>query len=322
MSFFRKHQLSIVTITYWVMLVYMIAALGWWFIALNKQNNAMAELRLHELKKDELTYLEKFSSIEDARKRKTAQYIGEGITFFLLIVVGAAFVYRSVRKQLLISQQQQNFMMAVTHELKTPIAVAQLNLETLQKRKLEESMREKLISNTLMEANRLNLLCNNILLAAQFDESNHSFTFQEIDFSELVHNAVKNFSTRFTNRIIHEQINDHVFILGEQLLLQMLINNLIENALKYSPKEGAITVALQTVGDKIQLSVKDEGDGIADAEKKKIFEKFYRSGQENTRKTKGTGLGLYLCKRIVKRHNGKISVGDNYPKGTIFTVII
>ncbi|MFX9246833.1 histidine kinase dimerization/phospho-acceptor domain-containing protein, partial [Acinetobacter baumannii] len=81
------------------------------------------------------------------------------ITFFLLIVVGAAFVYRSVRKQLLISQQQQNFMMAVTHELKTPIAVAQLNLETLQKRKLEESMREKLISNTLMEANRLNLLC-------------------------------------------------------------------------------------------------------------------------------------------------------------------
>ncbi|MFX9127675.1 hypothetical protein ABTN71_20085, partial [Acinetobacter baumannii] len=70
------------------------------------------------MKKDELTYLEKFSSIEDARKRKSAQYIGEGITFFLLIVVGAAFVYRSVRKQLLISQQQQNFMMAVTHELK------------------------------------------------------------------------------------------------------------------------------------------------------------------------------------------------------------
>ncbi|MFX9696122.1 histidine kinase dimerization/phospho-acceptor domain-containing protein, partial [Acinetobacter baumannii] len=82
--------------------------------------------------------------------------VGEGVTFLALIIIGAVFVFRATRRQLKLSQQQQNFMMAVTHELKTPIAITQLNLETLQKRKLEEDKQQKLISNTLQEARRLN----------------------------------------------------------------------------------------------------------------------------------------------------------------------
>ncbi|WP_457848411.1 histidine kinase dimerization/phospho-acceptor domain-containing protein, partial [Staphylococcus aureus] len=95
---------------------------------------------------------QKILAIEEAKKRKTAQYVGEGVTFLALIIIGAVFVFRATRRQLKLSQQQQNFMMAVTHELKTPIAITQLNLETLQKRKLEEDKQQKLISNTLQEA--------------------------------------------------------------------------------------------------------------------------------------------------------------------------
>ena len=106
------------------------------------------------------------------------------------------------------------------------------------------------------------------------------------------------------------------------MLLQMLVNNLLENALKYSPKEKTIRLLFKKENDKIYLHVIDEGEGIPASEKKKIFEKFYRSGNEATRTAKGTGLGLYLCKKIVQDHKGRIEVKDNHPNGCIFTVTL
>ncbi len=319
MSFIKK-KLVLVTVVYWFLLMYMVAALVWWFVALYSQNNLMADMLLADIDKDNPHYNQKVELINLARNRKTAQYIGEGITFLALILVGAVFVYRVTRRQIRLSQQQQNFMMAVTHELKTPIAVTQLNLETLQKRRLDEEKQQKLIANTLQEANRLNTLCNNILLAAQLDSGAYKQAKQEINFTDLVEGCVENFSIRFPQRKLELTANETIYLNGEELLLQMLVNNLIENALKYSPKEKAIQVVLQENSRAILLKVMDEGAGIADDEKKKVFEKFYRTGDERTRKTKGTGLGLYLCKKIVQGHNGYISVTDNEPNGSIFAV--
>jgi len=317
MSLFKK-KLALITLVYWVLLLYIIAALVWWFVALNTQNNTMANMRLVEINKDDPKYAEKAIEIRAAQKRKTAQYIGEGCTFLALTLLGAVFVYRAARKEIRVSQQQQNFMMAVTHELKTPIAVARLNLETLQKRKLDEDKQNKLISNTLQEANRLNTLCNNILLASQFDSGLYTSAKEEIDFSTLVNTCVRDFQVRFPQRNIEADIASEIYINGEELLLQMLVNNLIENALKYSPKEMPVIVSLSSHDNKIEMSVKDFGIGIPPQEKNKVFEKFYRTGDERTRKTKGTGLGLYLCRKIAEGHKGYISVTDNAPTGSIF----
>jgi two-component system sensor histidine kinase CiaH len=314
----RPPRLFFVSFVYWVLLTYMVAALLWWFIALDKLNRDIADIRLNELKKDEPAYFEKSVGIIDAQKRKTAQYLGEGTTFLALILVGAVYVYRATRRQIKLSQQQQNFMMAITHELKTPIAVAQLNLETLQKRKLDEDKQQKLISNTLQEANRLNTLCNNILFASQLDAGAYHSTKDEINFTDLLEGCVDDCRSRFPQRTIIEKIDESIYLNGETLLLQMLVNNLLDNALKYSLKEAPVTITLSETGKKIKLTVSDEGFGVADSEKKKIFEKFYRSGNENTRKAKGTGLGLYLCKKIVESHNGYISVTDNNPSGSSF----
>jgi len=103
-------------------------------------------------------------------------------------------------------------------------------------------------------------------------------------------------------------------------LLQLLINSLLDNALKYSPKEKPVYLELNKHQNKISLKIIDEGGGISDNEKKKVFEKFYRSGNEAVRKTKGTGLGLYLCKRIAESHKAKIKVVNNQPTGSIFIV--
>lgn len=320
MSTLKPPKLAVVTFVYWFLLLYMIAALAWWFIALEKQNNLMTAIRIAELVKGDPQYLSKLNTIEEMSSRKTTQYIGEGITFLALILVGAVYVYRATRRQLKFSAQQQNFMMAITHELKTPIAVAQLNLETLQKRKLEEDKQQKLISNTLQEANRLNTLCNNILFTSQLDAGGYSVNFQELNLTDIVETSVDDCKSRFPERIITEAIEENRLMQGDPFLLQMLVNNLLENAMKYSPKNLPIHVSLSFVGNKTSLSIADLGQGIVESEKKKVFDKFYRSGNENTRKAQGTGLGLYLCKKIADTHNGYISVTDNQPNGSIFTV--
>src|SRR5205809_1111752 len=161
-SAYKKRKLTFITIVYWFLLLFIIAAWVWWFISLQNQNNQMLLYKLTQLNKDDVAYDQKLYLINDEHERKTGQYISEGITFLLVTLVGAVFVYRSVRKQFLLGRQQQNFMMAVTHELKTPIAVVTLNLETLQKRKLDEEKQQHIINTTLQEAGRLNDLTTNI----------------------------------------------------------------------------------------------------------------------------------------------------------------
>jgi signal transduction histidine kinase len=303
------------------LLAYIIAALVWWFIALNRQNVQMASYEISQLKIGNPDNSRLLQEIVDIKKRKTAQYIGEGVIFLLLILSGAVFIYHAVRRQFKSGQDQQNFMMAITHELKTPIAITKLNLETLLKRKLEDSQQQRLIQNTIQEANRLNALCNNMLLASQLEAGGHSVTKEEVDLSELTLSCVSDFKIRYPQRLFKEEIAAEVYVMGDSILLQMAINNLIDNALKYSPKESAITIVLRPQQKQVSLMIIDEGKGIDLMEKKKIFEKFYRIGNKATKEAKGTGLGLYLTKKIALQHGASIFVVDNTPTGSNFTIL-
>jgi len=321
-----RKRLRRTTIIYWTLLLYIIAALVWWFISLEKQNQQIAKQRYINLSSqtDSLTTLrlaEKLDTINDETNRNTGKYIAEGITFLILILIGAAFVYRSVKRQFRLQQQQQNFMMAVTHELKTPIAVARLNLETLQKYNLDPEKQKKLIRTTLDETTRLNFLTNNILISSQLEGDRYKSDKEELDLSMLLKDCVQDFKKRFPDRQFAENIEADADVKGDPLLLQILINNLLENAIKYSSKEGLIKAVLKKSDTGIKLQIIDEGHGIPDEEKKKVFTKFYRIGNEATRKAQGTGLGLYLCQKIARDHNADILVTNNEPKGSNFAVI-
>lgn len=317
---FRINKLKFVSFIYWVFLTYMVAAFIWWYVSLENQNTQIANVKFQSIKLDDPALYEKVKSIEAFQDRKTKQYIGEGLTFLFLFLLGAVYVYRSLLKQLRYSNQQQNFMMAVTHELKTPIAITQLNIETLLKRELDHAQQKKLIENTLKETHRLDALCNNILLASQLDMGKYESNKQLIDLSEITQLAIKSFLERCPNRICISNIKSDVLIQGERLLIQLLLNNLLDNANKYSEADRPITIALESINHAITLSIKDEGRGIPLREREKVFEKFYRVGEEATRSTKGTGLGLYLCKKIIEYHLGSIRISDNEPKGSIFTL--
>lgn len=320
-----KGRIKRITLLYSFVLFYIVAALVWWYISLEKQNRDMAALREKNLESQQslLTpdrYERALDSIHHTRIRNTAKYLAEGIAFLTLALTGALFVARSVRKQFRVQQQQQNFMMAVTHELKTPISVARLNLETMQKHQLDPEKQKKLITKTLQETARLNFLTSNILVSAQL-EGGYASTREELNLSDLVRDCVQDFRNRFPDRDIEAAIEPETEIRGDALLLQLLVNNLLENAIKYSPRTKPILCQLRKeTSGKVVLQIIDEGEGIPDHEKTRIFDKFYRVGNESTRRTPGTGLGLYLCKKIAGAHNADISVTNHLPNGSNFAV--
>lgn len=316
----KVNNLKLVSLIYWVFLTYMIAAFIWWYVSLEKQNNEIAAIKFQSIQTSDPSLAAKTNAIQDFQLRKTKQFIGEGVTFLLLFLLGAIYVYRSLLKQLRYADQQQNFMMAVTHELKTPIAISHLNIETLLKRDLDSTQQLKLLEATLKETKRLDSLSTNILLTAQLDMGQYEANKQLVNVSELVRQNIKSFQERYPSRICNTMLEDAMEIQGEPLLIQLLINNLIDNANKYAPVTEPIYIHLQSHQNMIQLIVKDQGPGIAAADKNKVFEKFFRVGAETTRTTKGSGLGLYLCKRITEFHNATIQLTTNTPTGSIFTV--
>jgi signal transduction histidine kinase len=319
-----KRKFQLITIVYWILLTYIIAALVWWFFSLYTQNEMMYALRRQELQinkqRSPAGFQEELSKIDEQRKRNITKYIGEGATFLILLLIGAVYVYRSVRRQFRTQQQQQNFVMAITHELKTPISVSRLNLETLQRYKLDDEKKEKLLNMTMQETLRLDNLINNILISSQLDGHSYRISKEELNFSDLVNDVAHQFTMRYHDRKLIQNIRADIDINGDPLLLKLLVSNLLENANKYSPKDKPITIELKEGPEAIYLSVKDEGCGIRNEEKKNVFKKFYRIGNEQTRTAKGTGLGLYLCKKIAEDHGGNITVEDNQPRGSNFTV--
>ena len=317
---FKKKRLAVAITVYWFLLAYIVAGLAWWFIDLENQNRQMTTYKIQRLDPADLHYHDRATAIYSEQKKKTTGHVGEGSTFLLVVLLGALFVYREVRRQIRLQLQQQNFMMALTHELKTPIAVTKLNLETLRKHKLDEQRQQKMIQAALQETDRLDVLANNILVASQLEGGGYIQSKEPLDLSGLVEASMQEFRHRFPERHWEEHIEPGCTILGDPLLLELLVSNLVENALKYAPRESVIGIVLEHKGRHTLLSVKDRGPGIPDEEKKRIFDKFYRTGQESTRQTKGTGLGLYLCLKIAQDHKATLKVADNSPVGSIFTV--
>ncbi|MGH2648906.1 MAG: sensor histidine kinase, partial [Ginsengibacter sp.] len=306
-------------ILYWFLLSYILAALVFWFIVLNKQNMQLSQYQEDMIDIDDVFHEQKQHKIANEKNRNTVQYIGEGVAFLLLISAGAMFVFRAINRQFKQAQQQENFMMAITHELKTPIAITKLNLETLQKRMLNNEQQQKLISSTIQEADRLNALCNNMLLTTQIEAGGYKIMQECINFSALVKECAGDFILRFPNRKIETLLPKEAFINGDLLLLQLAVNNLLDNAIKYSGKEDIVLLKLFQNNREIHFQVIDEGLGISSTEKEKIFEKYYRGSQI---KKKGTGLGLYLTKKIVEAHHGNIKLENNLMRGSIFEIVL
>ena len=314
------------SLLYTLLLVYIVAALVFWGFSLVKQSQIIFEKEVVILQDhiDSAATPQLFQKtkmdLEEKENKRRYQYFGEGTTFLAIILIGAGIVYSSIRSNHQLATQQKNFMLSITHELKSPLAAIKLNLQTLGRHNLADDKKLLLLERSLSETDRLNDLCSNLLIASQMETHDYKSTEEHIELSGLVARVVADSSQRNTKHQFESDIAPDCYVSGDKLLLQLMVSNLVENAVKYAPAGTLIKTKLTTNDEHISLTIADNGIGISNEEKPKIFKKFYRVGSEDTRKTKGTGLGLYITERIVKNHNGTITVRDNEPSGTIFEI--
>ena len=245
-----------------------------------------------------------------------------GVIFFAIIITGLVlntiFLVREIRR----NEQHDAFLNAVTHELKTPIASIRLYLETLQTRDVKEEKRREFYNIMLADSNRLLHTVEQVLKASRTREKNHLLNISDINLADLLNESVERVKTRYDlddGAISVSQTAAGTKVLGDADELQAVFTNLLDNAVKYSGDKIKVFVAVKSLNEKVVIvRVKDSGIGISPAELKRIFKRFYRVP---TLKTKGTGLGLFIVRSIVKKHGGTIyaeSRGDG--TGSTFTV--
>ena len=311
---------------FYILVFYIFIQLGWWGFLLVALNNEVDQLKTEILylnHGDPMMIAVKQVELKEKLHKRWMMVLGEGSVFLLFMTSGILITRRAFRKEEEVNRQQRNFLLSITHELKSPIASIKLYMQTLQKHDIPADKQQHFIRQAVSDADRLNLLVENILLASQLDGSSHTYHKSHINLSEL-------FKEKLISSIAHEErkinltyaIEDNIDVHADPLAMISLLNNLIENAVKYAPPSSTVRVELQKMREKAILKVKDEGVGIADDKKKLVFQKFYRIGNEETRKTKGTGLGLYIVKHIVLGHQGTVQVLDNKPQGCVFEVTL
>lgn len=315
-------------------IVYMLLAFTWWTVLLFIKNEDSFNSRAAYMKiimvaeqrvKNQAEFFQtpEYKELQQNYERQKWMVLGEAGVFVISLMIGIWLINRSYYKEIKAAGQMRNFLLSITHELKSPLSSVRLVLETIQKRKnLEYEQIAKICGNGLIETDRLNSLVNDLLLAARV-ESAYQPHFDWIPLERFLGDIIEKKKINWpTAQISIDFEPQGTLVKADPLGLQAIIVNLLENAVKYSPGQPRVLVKIVSDCDKkrIRITVADEGIGIKDAEKKLIFDKFYRVGNENTRRTKGTGLGLYIVNQFVRLHKGSIHVKDNEPEGTVFIV--
>jgi two-component system phosphate regulon sensor histidine kinase PhoR len=287
-----------------LLVVYIFIQFVWWSVLIANQ--------LKEIYGDTPIYTKKLWMI-----------LGEGFVFVVILAAGIYFVRKSLKREMEINQQQKNFLLAVTHELKTPIAVSKLSLQTIAGRQMDPERQKEIISKAIAETDRLNTLIDTIILGVKIDEKNLELKKQKTNLGDLVKQQVETlYHTIGTHHKLELNINNDCYAAIDAHYFPSIISNLYENAIKYTEAGSTIGIDLTKKQNKIELVVWDNGNGIAETDRIRIFERFYRGGNEETRSAKGTGLGLFITQQLVYMHNGTISCTPNNLKGTRFTVIL
>jgi len=311
----------------------MLLAFAWWSILLFLKNDDAFEAKAELLKigmiaerrvssPDEFYASEEYRQLFKDYEDDSRQILLESVVFIITLVAGVYLVNRSYRKEVEGARQQRNFLLSITHELKSPLAGIRLALETFQRRQLKPELQQRLVNSALGETTRLTSLVEDLLLSAKLDttyEPNREpLDLHHIATEWLERMRIKYPAITFTLSAEGEEFN----VLADHYGINSVLGNLLENAVKYIGEGDKVEVVLCERGDDVSMQVRDDGLGIPDDEKERVLDKFYRVGNEDTRSTKGTGLGLYIVNEVVRAHNGEVNLRDNSPRGSVFEICL
>jgi len=248
----------------------------------------------------------------------------EGVFFLVMISGGAFLIYRSLVKTEQLKFHQQNFLMAVTHELKTPLASIKLYLDTLKSPKIPDEKKAKVLPRMRSDLERLERLVDNILEAGRFERSGYKLHRQRLDLTAMLSRLTAEVQAAATKKPLEISVDleDEVVVEGDSSALQRALEAVIENSIKYNVEERIrIQVGLAREGKHVRITISDNGIGLERGDLKRIFDRFYRVGSELSRSHAGSGLGLYLAREIIEAHDGDIVAESEGPgRGARFII--
>ncbi len=290
----------------------------WWIVFMARLADEKVELA--ELFGADQDYIEQLHEQEIIRQMMIGS---EGVFFLVLVLVGAWLIYRTLKKTEELGYRQQNFLLSVTHELKTPIASMMIYLDSLASPKISEEKKSQIVPHIRDDLKRLEKLVENILEAGRFEKGQFKINNDNFDLVELINDrieiikkahALKNIQINFENK-------KPARLIGDQQALRGAIDAVLDNAIKYNNENPVVDIKIEEENEMINLVISDNGVGLEKQEQNKIFDRFYRVGSEMNRQKAGSGLGLYLCREIIKAHGGNIEIfSEGHDQGSRFNI--
>jgi signal transduction histidine kinase len=289
---------------------------GWW-ITDNLSYTRDIQLEIVALAEDDPVASAALAGIAEASEGRANRYLWEGAFFLLVLISGMAVLTRTLRHDAELRRRQQNFLAAVSHEFKSPLASMQLSAETLVMRSSEPDSR-RLGQRLLEDCERLLRMVDNLLDTTRLEEGRQPFSSEKVGLHAAVAAVVAEFDERAGRHDITftVTIDDELALSIDRTVFETMLRNLIDNALKACVAgEGTnISIAAERDGGRVSLSVSDDGLGFPPEDARLMFEKFYRLGDELTRKTPGTGLGLYIVKRLADLSGAEVEAASDGPE--------
>lgn len=250
------------------------------------------------------------------------------VVSFLLIIVGTFFVFRSFQKEQKLLFMKSNFLSSITHELKTPLTSIKMFSEMMYHGRIKSPEKTQEYGSLIhKETHRLQLMVDDILNYSKMEQGKEQVNFGAVDLNQLLKEIQNRIQPLLDNKSISMDIDlqqtlteGSPWVLGDFTKLESLFQNLIDNAIKYSPEKSKISISVIPDNQQYLIQIIDQGIGMNKSELKSIFDLFYRVGDEMTRKTKGSGLGLAIAQRIATLHSTKILVQSELGVGSTFSI--
>ena len=237
---------------------------------------------------------------------------------------GTVYAFRDLTEERALEEIKAEFVATVSHELRTPLAAIYGSAQTIRRTDitLDPEIQDQLLGVIASESDRLGTIVNDLLIAGRLDAGQMPVTIESCDPVELADSVVEAARTHLPEAVELELRTPKVVqnVVADPGQLRQVLVNLLDNAIKYSPEGGVVAISVTNGDSAIRFSVEDRGLGIPPSEHRRIFEKFYRLDPDMTRGIGGTGLGLYICRELVRRMDGKIWVESKLDEGSTFVV--
>ncbi|MCE9594146.1 MAG: HAMP domain-containing histidine kinase [Planctomycetes bacterium] len=303
-----------VIVLYWGAASFVVALLVWWAFFFGRQGTLLAErMRAAGVQLDD----HQAAALDKAVSESGRMFLSEGGTLCALLLVSMWFVMRTLTRELALERRQKNFLSAITHELRSPIASARLYVESVLLGRADGPKRDRYLQRAMLDLDRLRTRVDDLLETARVNSSKPVLALEPIDLATVARDVVERLTREHAARGARIELatEPDVHVRADMRALDTVLANLVSNAIKYGGKDPRVVVGTGHARSKALLFVRDFGPGLGGADPKRIFEPFVRGDDDDVRAKGGVGLGLYLVRELVTAMDGRVRAEDGLEGG-------